>query len=365
VATPQVGAGRYASTTQTARELVRLAGGTGGGFLVEAHDHYSGSAQRQEHVAALHQWGPDLVRRAVVAILGQRGPEGVSPAAAEPPPAVEAHPTLWPTLRRGDRGEAVAELQRRLLVTADGIFGPGTEAAAKAAQARLGLVVDGIVGARTWAALSASPAGPPPKPAPVAPSTPSTPLRPLSEAERVALFGRLEFVAAPVAGNPEAIRITNDYAVNIVAVTVPQLVGVDGSPGGFAQFHRIVAPQVLALFAAWEAAGLLPLVLSWAGSWAPRFVRGSKTTLSNHAFGTAFDINAAWNGLGVKPAPSGARGSVVDLVPLARAHGLFWGGDFSRPDGMHFEAARDVGASGQHGPPRKGGEAGERGALDA
>lgn len=60
------------------------------------------------------------------------------------------------TLRKGDRGEDVAELQRRLLcLPADGIFGPATEAAVKAFQTSAGLKVDGVVGPRTWAAIGA------------------------------------------------------------------------------------------------------------------------------------------------------------------------------------------------------------------
>lgn len=62
---------------------------------------------------------------------------------------------------------------------------------------------------------------------------------------------------------------------------------------------------------------------------------------SNHAWGTAFDINVPWNGLGATPALVGARGSVRKLVPLANEHGFYWGGHFNgRPDGMHFEIAQ-------------------------
>lgn len=63
-----------------------------------------------------------------------------------------------PTLRRGSRGPAVTELQRRLTVSgfplqADGIFGPKTYQAVVGYQRTRGLIVDGIVGPQTWKAL--------------------------------------------------------------------------------------------------------------------------------------------------------------------------------------------------------------------
>jgi hypothetical protein len=58
-----------------------------------------------------------------------------------------------PLLRRGDRGDDVKALQNALKITADGIFGPGTEAAVRALQAKHGLTVDGIVGPATRARL--------------------------------------------------------------------------------------------------------------------------------------------------------------------------------------------------------------------
>jgi len=71
-------------------------------------------------------------------------------------------------LRVGDRGEAVRRLQRALGLPDDGAFGPATLAAVKAAQAREGLAVDGVVGARTWDALRrAADVAPPPQPTPL------------------------------------------------------------------------------------------------------------------------------------------------------------------------------------------------------
>ena len=256
-------------------------------------------------------------------------------------------------LRRGSRGDDVARWQRFLRgavaddLVVDGRFGPATVAATERFQQANGLEVDGVVGNRTLGvamsqgfevvvdAEDESEAGP-------SWPLPPTDLKPLSLAGRRRLFGKFRFVPAPTAGNPEGIRILDNWrAENVLRVTIPQLAGVRGAHArGNAWFHRKVAAQVVALFAAWESAGLAGAVLTWAGSFNPRFVRGSRTYLSNHAWGTAFDINAQWNPFGAQPALAGSRGSVRHLVEIANRHGFFWGGHFPRrPDGMHFEAA--------------------------
>lgn len=56
-------------------------------------------------------------------------------------------------LKKGSRGNEVKELQKFLDITADGIFGPGTEKHVKKWQSNNGLVVDGIVGPATWDAM--------------------------------------------------------------------------------------------------------------------------------------------------------------------------------------------------------------------
>lgn len=92
---------------------------------------------------------------------------------------------------------------------------------------------------------------------------------------------------------------------------------------------------------------MLDRVIIWNGSYSPRFIRGRKDdtadSLSNHAFGTAFDINydpaTNLNGLNAVPALVGQPGSVRELAAIAHHFGFYWGGHFPRLDGMHFEVA--------------------------
>lgn len=56
----------------------------------------------------------------------------------------------------GASANAVARLQTALHLSADGNFGPETEAAVKRLQARHGLTVDGVVGPATWSVIGIS-----------------------------------------------------------------------------------------------------------------------------------------------------------------------------------------------------------------
>ena len=98
------------------------------------------------------------------------------------------------------------------------------------------------------------------------------------------------------------------------------------------------------MFAGWEQAGLLDRVITWNGAFNPRFVRGSKSILSNHSWASAIDINAQWNGLGTRGALVGERGCVRELVNIAYDNGFFWAGFWgytgARSDPMHFELYR-------------------------
>ena len=255
-------------------------------------------------------------------------------------------------LRQGSSGFAVAQIQRFLMGEGfsagrdDGAFGPRTLAAVVAYQRTRGLTPDGLIGNVTLGRMLAEglslelPFLSPSQPAPG--EVPKPDFAPISSNDaRAAVFGKFPFTPAPVPGNPEGIAIGGGWeAENIALFQVPQLKKSGASTTGNVRFHRKAKAQLLALWAAWEKAGLLHLVKTWEGAYMPRFVRGSRVTLSNHAFGSAFDINYAWNRLGHVPARSGTEGSVRELVPLAHEHGFYWGGHFGRADGMHFEIAK-------------------------
>ena len=281
--------------------------------------------------------------------------EEASPAAFVAPvlsPAPLGSPVALPALRSGMRGDMVNAWQSFLNGQGfspgglDGIFGDKTVAATKAFQAKAGLAVDGVAGRETMLAamqlgfeLIEEPASdlsgsnfPPRPPFPALSST----------VARQTLFGRFDYTADPLPRDPEHIRVLGSWERdNIVAVAVPQLRRALGpaAPASM-QFHRLAAAQLAGLWADWEQAGLLGRILSYDGSYNPRFIRGSTTELSNHAFGTAFDINEAFNVMGTRPALVGQRGSVRELAPAAYKRGFFWGGLFgARADGMHFEIA--------------------------
>lgn len=228
----------------------------------------------------------------------------------------------WQTFLRG---------QDLYLGAIDGIAGPMTRAATQAFQQAHGVPVSDLVSAETLAAAQAL--GYEPRDI----DWPSVPdFRPLTQVDRQELFGAFKYVASPVASMPEAIKVDPHWvAENIVKVALP----IQGKHV-LAHFHKLAAERAQRLFRIWDQEGLLDRVLTWDGSYAPRFIRGSTTVLSAHAWGTAFDINARWNALGVTPALLGASGCVRELVQSANELGFYWGGHYSRKDGMHFELTK-------------------------
>jgi hypothetical protein len=104
-------------------------------------------AVRMPHLAAL------LVVAALLATVAV-------PALADPGASTAsggASASREVVVKRGDRGSAVRAIQRKLGITADGVFGPMTERAVKRFQRRHDLVPDGIVGPITRGALGLEP----------------------------------------------------------------------------------------------------------------------------------------------------------------------------------------------------------------
>jgi hypothetical protein len=143
-------------------------------------------------------------------------------------------------------------------------------------------------------------------------------------------------------------------AAHIVSIDIPQLKFARGFTGRM-RCHSRAAPVFVELFRQWEKDDLLHLILSYEGCFVPRYKRdqappgtgghGQKRSsdvneLSNHSFGSAFDINFTDNQLRRVPAFCGRRGSTRELVASANAMGIFWGGHFAPQDGMHFEISK-------------------------
>jgi hypothetical protein len=238
----------------------------------------------------------------------------------------------------------------------DDDFGNATEKATKLFQKKYGLKDDGVVGDSTY--KKAITLGYHSSQIIVAPTNndnvpPKPNFLPITgNATREKLFGKFAYKPSPTKQNPEGIVITDDWAKkNIIRVNLPALALATNGASKSMMFHKECEYQLVKLFERLEKENLHTKILSYAGAFYPRFIRGSRTQLSNHSWGTAFDINVPYNGLGKKPAMIGQTGCVREIVPIANDCGFYWGGHFGidsngkvvgRMDGMHFEIAKII-----------------------
>lgn len=120
---------------------------------------------------------------------------------------------------------------------------------------------------------------------------------------------------------------------------IPQLDGVKccGTKfSGTIACNETLLGDLLAIFRDIDHAGLMDRIVTYDGCYVYRKIRGG-SILSMHARGAAIDINADLNPMGARPKRIGERGCVAELVPIFAQYGWYWGGNFTRCDGMHFE----------------------------
>lgn len=105
-----------------------------------------------------------------------------------------------------------------------------------------------------------------------------------------------------------------------------------------ARCHVEVVDDLRTALAEVEAAGLAAAIdvanaNAFGGCYVPRFSRvsGQIGFLSRHTYGMALDTNTTSNCAGCRPQMD------CDVVRIFRRNGFAWGGNFRRPDGMHFE----------------------------
>ncbi len=114
---------------------------------------------------------------------------------------------------------------------------------------------------------------------------------------------------------------------HIVTETLPLL--------GDLTCNKVMMPQLREAMLEISGLGLGPEIDYHVGCYYPRFIAGS-TTLSNHSFGLAIDINSLEN----------QRGTVGEMHPVVvqvmKKWGFAWGGDWNYTDPMHFELERIV-----------------------
>jgi hypothetical protein len=113
-------------------------------------------------------------------------------------------------------------------------------------------------------------------------------------------------------------------AANIRTEVVPIL--------GSVTCHKDLFPQLRAALLEVQQRGLAGAINpdEYAGCYYPRFIANT-TTLSNHSFGLALDLNVPGNG-------RGTVGEIDrDVVAIFKTWGFAWGGDWRYTDPMHFE----------------------------
>lgn len=134
-----------------------------------------------------HHAGASMLAVAAIS-LGGTAIGAQSATAAPASQSVSAKATFSGLVKQGSRGSVVKQVQRKVGVSADGVFGPATKSAVKRWQKRHGLTADGVVGSRTGSKMGLKGG--------------STTSRPSSTATRPVASSSLLSTAASLVGTP-------------------------------------------------------------------------------------------------------------------------------------------------------------------
>jgi len=222
-------------------------------------------------------------------------------------------------LQEGSSGDEVKALQSRLRELGfyggniDGEFGPITKRGMLLFQKAKGLKQDGIVGPQTWAALKV-PEGPK--------SDARVPKRPRNYTDVRTIFGD------PLSAGWQSANLAFcEVAPILKAFPVKK----NSTVRGF-YCHKLLVSVFQAVFEEICLAGLADEVKTFDGCFNIRKIRGSSTSMSLHSWAIAIDLNYKGNELG-NPKPEMSP----KIIAIFEKHGFYWGGNFTREDGMHFE----------------------------
>jgi len=143
-----------------------------------------------------------------------------------------------------------------------------------------------------------------------------------------AAFG--EFAASPQMLPDEWLRISSEWQTSSIITSPAPILGT-------VRCNRALIPQLRAALGEVQRRGLASLVHTgdFGGCFAARIIPGSVgEAISAHTWGAAIDINVSQNRFGRTPHQD------PRIVKIFERWGFAWGGDWSIPDGMHFEFVR-------------------------
>lgn len=99
--------------------------------------------------------------------------------------------------------------------------------------------------------------------------------------------------------------------------------------------HELMPQYLTMAFDKLIETGAIKELVEWNGCFNIRKKKGAKT-MSLHSWGLAIDVNAKYNQFGGKSNLSSV------FVGCFKSSGFDWGGDWFKPDPMHFQLKRDL-----------------------